>query len=35
MDVLEYLNNYIPKVIDKRDFIAQPIFLDEFKTIER
>ena len=34
-DGLEYLNSYIPKVIDKRDFIAQPIFLDEFKTIER
>ena len=35
IDALEYLNNYVPKIIDKRDFIAQPIFLDEFKTIER
>jgi len=34
-DSLEYLNNYVPKIIDKRDFIAQPIFLDEYKLIER
>ena len=35
IDGLEYLNTYFPKVIDKRDLIAQPIFLDEFKTIEK
>lgn len=35
IDGIEYLNTYIPKVIDKRDYISQPIFLDEYKTIER
>ncbi len=35
IDALEYLNTYFPKIIDKRDFIGQPIFLDEFKTIEK
>jgi len=34
IDALDYLSSYTPKIIDKRDFIAQPIFPDEFKIIE-
>jgi len=34
IDGLDYLNSYVPKIIDRRDFIAQPMFPDEFKLIE-
>jgi len=34
IDGLDYLNSYVPKIIDRRDYIAQPMFPDEFKLIE-